>query len=64
MNLLQINDEHSLDVFVDYQLWKCMIIPAMSVTEAYLLIILLVQTDGGVVEVAGKIIEPHPEATI
>ena len=64
MNLLQLDNEEAVYVFVDYYFGKGVVILTMSITETDLLIVLLIETDRGVIEVLCEVIELDPEDAV
>ena len=64
MCLLELNYEHLVDVFVDYELGKGVLLGPMRVTQADLLVVVLVEVHVRAVKVLSEVFEAHPEYTV
>ena len=64
VDLLQFDNEHTLDVLMDDKLSQSMLLRPMSITQANLLKVVLIQTNCRTVEVPHEVLKAHPEDAI
>ena len=64
MNLLKFNYYHTFYIFVNDQFRNGMLMSTMSITETNLLIIILVEANGRLVEELYIVLKSDPENTI
>ena len=64
MDLLEFDYYHTFNILVNYQFRNGMLMPPVSITEAYLLIVILEQADRCLVKELYKVLESDPEYTV
>ena len=64
MDLLKFDYHHSFYIFVNDQFRNGMLMPTMSITQTYLLIVILEEADSCLVEVLYIVLKSDPEYTI
>ena len=64
MYLLNLDYEHIIDVLVHYEFGQCVLMLPVCITQRNLLIILMIQADGSVIEEFPKVFELDPEYAI
>ena len=64
MDLVKLYDEQVIYSFVNDYLGERVLFRSMCITQAYLLVVMLIVTNSCAVEVALIIFEPHPKNTI
>ena len=64
MDLLEFDYHHTFNILMNDQFRNGMLMPTVSITEAYLLIVILEEADRCLVKELYKVLESDPEYTV